>query len=167
MKALRSLFVKSHRDTSVTREGSPARSEDSPRCGFWARLKTKKKASHTSAGPLTRVSLNGLPQHNAIDTEVTGAKEEPVNSAYASPGIDNEISNSVLNVDNLALVANIAEEIANVVDKVPFVAPVAALLSEVLKTCKLNFKYQGSLGTPWYLILDLDSYGRVVLEQNK
>ncbi|KAJ7112611.1 hypothetical protein C8R44DRAFT_985058 [Mycena epipterygia] len=117
MKALRGLFVKSHRDTSVTREGSPARSEDSPRCGFWARLKTKKK-------------------HNAIDTEVTGAKEEPVNSAYASPGIDNEISNSVLNVDNLALAANIAEKIANVVDKVPFVAPVAALLSEVLKTCK-------------------------------
>ncbi|KAJ7112597.1 hypothetical protein C8R44DRAFT_882361 [Mycena epipterygia] len=136
MKALRSLFVKSHRDTSSTRESSPAGSVDSHRRGWWERLKIKKKASHTNAGPLTRVSLNGLPQHNAIDAEFTGVKEEPGNPAHASPGVDNETSNSVLNIDNLALAANIVEKIANVVDKVPFVAPVAALLSEVLKTCK-------------------------------
>ncbi|KAJ7112606.1 hypothetical protein C8R44DRAFT_249148 [Mycena epipterygia] len=117
MKALRGLFVKSHRDMSTTRESIPAGSVDSHRRGWWERLRTKKK-------------------HNAIDAEFTGAKEESVNSAHASPGIDNETSNSVLNVDNLALAANIVEKIANVVDKVPFVAPVAALLSEVLKTCK-------------------------------
>ncbi|KAJ7112592.1 hypothetical protein C8R44DRAFT_985049 [Mycena epipterygia] len=120
MKALRSLFVKSHRDTSVTREGSPARSVDSPRCGCWARLKTKKK-------------------NNAIDAEFTGVKEEPSNSAHASPNVDSETSNnpnSVLNFNNLVLAANIVEKIAKVVDKVPVIAPVAALLSEILKTCK-------------------------------
>ncbi|KAJ7112601.1 ankyrin repeat-containing domain protein [Mycena epipterygia] len=113
MKALRSHFTKSHRDTSATREQSPARSVDSQRRGWWERKK-----------------------HNVIDAEFTGVKQEPGKSAHDSPGVDNETSNSVLNVDNLALAANIVEKIANVVDKVPFVAPVAALLSEVLKTCK-------------------------------
>ncbi|KAJ7112583.1 ankyrin repeat-containing domain protein [Mycena epipterygia] len=116
MKALRSHFAKSHRDTSATREQSPARSVDSQRRGWWERKK-----------------------HNAIDTELTRATEEPGKSAQASPVVDSETSkdpDSVLSIDNLALAANIVEKIANVVDKVPFVAPVAALLSEVLKTCK-------------------------------
>ncbi|KAJ7112697.1 hypothetical protein C8R44DRAFT_985091 [Mycena epipterygia] len=115
MKALRSHFAKSHRDTNITRERNPATSVDSQRRGWWERKK---------------------PHRNSIDTEFTGVKEEPGKSAHASPSVDNETSNSVLNVDNLALAANIIEKIANVVDKVPFVAPVAALLSEVLKTCK-------------------------------
>ncbi|KAJ7112614.1 ankyrin repeat-containing domain protein [Mycena epipterygia] len=139
MKALRSHFAKSHRDTSATREQSPARSVDSQRRGWWERLEIRKKASHTNVGPHTRVSLTGRPQHDVIDTDFTGATEEPGKLVQASPVINSETSkdpNSVLNIDNLALAANIVEKIANVIDKVPFVAPVAALLSEVLKTCK-------------------------------
>ncbi|KAJ7112578.1 hypothetical protein C8R44DRAFT_882341 [Mycena epipterygia] len=120
MKALRSLFVKSHRYTSATRESSPARSVDSHRHGWRKLLEIKKK-------------------RNDIDAKSTGATEELGKPAQASPVVDSETSNnpnSVLNFNNLVLAANIVEKIAKVVDKVPVVAPVAALLSEVLKTCK-------------------------------
>ncbi|KAJ7112585.1 ankyrin repeat-containing domain protein [Mycena epipterygia] len=120
MKAFRSLFVKSHRNTRATRESNPARSVDSHRHGWREWLEIKKK-------------------RNVIDAEFTGATEEPGKSVQASPVVDNETSNnpnSVLNFNNLILAANIVEKIAKVVDKVAVVAPVAALLCEVLKTCK-------------------------------
>ncbi|KAJ7093608.1 hypothetical protein C8R44DRAFT_860693 [Mycena epipterygia] len=120
MNALRTHFAKSHRHTNKTKERSPAKSGDSQHRGWWERLGIKKK-------------------RNVPDTEFNGVTGEPGKSAHASPVVDSETSNnrnSVLNVDNLALAANIVEKIANVVDKVPFVAPVVALLSEILKTCK-------------------------------
>ncbi|KAJ7286558.1 hypothetical protein C8J57DRAFT_1497205 [Mycena rebaudengoi] len=39
-------------------------------------------------------------------------------------------------IDNLALVVSIVESISNTIDKFPYVGPVAALLSQILKTCR-------------------------------
>ncbi|KAJ7286557.1 hypothetical protein C8J57DRAFT_1708816 [Mycena rebaudengoi] len=41
-----------------------------------------------------------------------------------------------INIDNLVLAASIVESISNVIDKFPYVGPVAALLSQILKTCR-------------------------------
>ncbi|KAJ7279561.1 hypothetical protein C8J57DRAFT_1570395 [Mycena rebaudengoi] len=39
-------------------------------------------------------------------------------------------------IGNLALAVSIVESISNVIDKFPYVGPVAALLSQILKTCR-------------------------------
>ncbi|KAJ6488352.1 hypothetical protein DFH09DRAFT_1003879 [Mycena vulgaris] len=39
-------------------------------------------------------------------------------------------------IDNIALALNLVQQVANIVQSVPFVAPAAALMSEILKVCK-------------------------------
>ncbi|KAF7358075.1 Arp, Ankyrin repeat protein [Mycena venus] len=90
----------------------------------------KKKFLHsddaipTTPAPHTPATLNSPPKSPGVPATSTG-KPETQESAL----VDNM-------VDNLALVADLCEKIANVVDKAPLVAPLAALVSTILKTCK-------------------------------
>ncbi|KAJ7692991.1 hypothetical protein B0H17DRAFT_1280185 [Mycena rosella] len=62
---------------------------------------------------------------------------DPSGQLDSQPPASNK-TESVVNiiVDNLAQAAEICEKIANVVDKAPLIAPLAALLSTILKTCR-------------------------------
>ncbi|KAJ6563401.1 hypothetical protein DFH09DRAFT_1477296 [Mycena vulgaris] len=90
----------------------------------------------------TRITAK-TPTPTAADTASAGVSEPPESQQppHPSPASADTPSNgnsksSVTNVDNLALAVNLIEKIANVVDRVPFAAPVAALVSEILKIYK-------------------------------
>ncbi|KAF7358063.1 HET-domain-containing protein [Mycena venus] len=90
----------------------------------------KKKFLHsddaipTTPAPHTPATLNSLPKPPGVPVTFAGKPE-----AQESALVDNMI-------DNLVLAADMCEKIANVVDKAPLVAPLAALVSTILKTCK-------------------------------
>ncbi|KAJ7114736.1 ankyrin repeat-containing domain protein [Mycena epipterygia] len=132
-------FAKAHWpcNKGPRRERSPA---DSQQRGLWECLHIKKKdrrpntETRRDPSPRTPASEHSQPQ----STEV---QHDPRPAEHSSPVVDNEtptppVTVSLVNVDNLALAANIAEKIGNVVGNVPLVAPVAALLSEIVKTYK-------------------------------
>ncbi|KAJ7289874.1 hypothetical protein C8J57DRAFT_1278578 [Mycena rebaudengoi] len=84
-------------------------------------------------------------QQSLSTTHVAKPADDPsaVQSSTPHAGLraDNKESSSRAafaagHIDKLAVAANIVERIATVVDSWPFVAPVAALLSEILKTCR-------------------------------
>ncbi|KAJ7458965.1 ankyrin repeat-containing domain protein [Mycena latifolia] len=92
-------------------------------------------------------SVDAVPHHRGFKEWLRDQKDKALHSAdqldsqqlvHAGPAADSKATDSVGNnfVDNLALAAELCEKIANVVDKAPFVAPLAALVSTILKTCK-------------------------------
>ncbi|KAJ7114704.1 ankyrin repeat-containing domain protein [Mycena epipterygia] len=133
-------FAKAHwpYNKNPRRERSPA---DSHRRGWRERFHIKKKVQHGSAEPSRADVSPRTPTSADSQAHSTGVQPDPRPSAHSSPVGDNEtptppVTVSLVNVENLALAANIAEKIGNVMGKVPLVAPVAALLSEIVKTYK-------------------------------
>ncbi|KAJ7114699.1 ankyrin repeat-containing domain protein [Mycena epipterygia] len=128
--------AKSHRNKDPPKEPSPA---DSHRRGWRERFHIRKKVQHGSAESSRADGSPRTPTPADSQAHSTGVQPDPHPSAHSALVVDNEtptppVTVSLLNVDNLALVANIAEKIGNVVGKVPLVAPVAVLLSEIVKT---------------------------------
>ncbi|KAJ6524616.1 hypothetical protein DFH09DRAFT_1046736 [Mycena vulgaris] len=102
-------------------------------------LRRRKKKNRPMNVP-TRITAK-TPTPTAADTAPAGVSEPSGSqqASHPSPASTDTPSNSkssVTNVDNLALAVNLIEKIANVVDRVPFAAPVAAPVSEILKTYK-------------------------------
>ncbi|KAJ7466547.1 hypothetical protein FB451DRAFT_1561205 [Mycena latifolia] len=92
-------------------------------------------------------SVDAVPRHRRLMEWLRGRKNKALDSAdqldsqqseHAEPVADSKATDSVGNnfVDNLTLAAELCEKIANVVDKAPLVAPLAMLVSMILKTCK-------------------------------
>ncbi|KAJ7459017.1 ankyrin repeat-containing domain protein [Mycena latifolia] len=92
-------------------------------------------------------SVDAVPHHHRFKEWLRDQKDKALHSAdqldsqqlvHAEPAADSKATDSVGNnfIDNLALAAELCEKIANVVDKAPLVAPLAALVSTILNTCK-------------------------------
>ncbi|KAJ7635887.1 hypothetical protein B0H17DRAFT_1187473 [Mycena rosella] len=144
-------FTKARRATNLATPAVPPESllslHPEPRgqiTGFMERLRSGKKRSSgrdpgTSSPPHTPTP-ESQPGITDIRTDPSGQLDSQP-PADNLPVADREASNrkeSVVNiiVDNLAQAAEICEKIANVVDKAPLIAPLAALVSTILKTCK-------------------------------
>ncbi|KAJ7114718.1 ankyrin repeat-containing domain protein [Mycena epipterygia] len=157
-------FAKAHWpcNKDPRRERSPA---DSHPRGWRDRFHIKKKVQHASAKPHASPPTPPSANSQAHSTEV---QQDHHPSAHSSLVVDNEtptpVTASLVNVDNLALAANIVEKIAKVVNKVPLIAPVAALLSELLKTYKEIKDMPGKRNTLVTRITDLtdDVHGTIM-----
>ncbi|KAJ7693014.1 ankyrin repeat-containing domain protein [Mycena rosella] len=150
MKALR-RFASARRATDTADPAVPSDSQVSlhpePRgqiTGFRERLRSGKKRSSArhpgTPSPPHTPTPESQPGITDIRTDPSGQLDSKP-PADDFPVADREASNrteSVVNiiVNNLAQAAEICEKIANVIDKAPLIAPLAALVSTILKTCK-------------------------------
>ncbi|KAJ7693024.1 hypothetical protein B0H17DRAFT_1179119 [Mycena rosella] len=108
------------------------------------RLRSGKKRSSARRPGTPSPPHTPTPEYQPGITDIRTDPSEQLDSqppADNLPVADREASNrteSVVNiiVDSLAQAAEICEKIANVVDKAPLIAPLAALVSTILKTCK-------------------------------
>ncbi|KAJ7458985.1 hypothetical protein FB451DRAFT_577280 [Mycena latifolia] len=103
--------------------------------------------SQVTQSPIVDGSVDAVPRHRGWMERLRGRKKKALHSAdqldsqqseHAEPVADSDTTDSGGNnfIDNLALAAELCEKIANVVDKAPLVAPLAALVSTILNTCK-------------------------------
>lgn len=110
------------------------------------------QATASRAPTSTTFTVDSHPPDGApIDPVLPSSTSPPSGKNINSQGIQSTITTDSA-IDNLALVLNLVQQVMNVVQKVPFVAPVAAAMSEILKAYKVCFRFVGALHTSSYLL---------------
>jgi hypothetical protein len=118
--------MESPQDTPVIEESSEAAARRPSRLRTLAKgFRSSKQRKGTNTSRDTRTS--------------EGAAGPDPNSQPEPPGGDTRRTHGTgAVIDNLALAASIVESISGAIDQFPLVGPVAALLSQILKKCRVS-----------------------------